>query len=101
MPEFGTSLAYARIPDGGGVYPVMEFWPSRNSFGRKAAHAHYVYAPFCPCMREFIFYSSADWACYNDDLYNTTSNPLWGYEVMVRRWLDGPPAQGSLSSKGQ
>jgi hypothetical protein len=86
---YGAALSFADISGGS----VVEFWPTQNGFGRSSAHAHYVFAPACSCTREFIFYSSTDWACYNDPKYNTSSNPLIGFEVAVRRWLDGPPAQ--------
>ncbi len=87
--ERGSSLAYADLSGG----PMVEFWASLNSFGRTAPHPHYVYAPACNCSREFIFYTSTDWACYNDPRYNTSGNPFIGWEVTVRRWLDGPPSQ--------
>jgi hypothetical protein len=73
------------------TYAKLTFWPSRNEFGRNNPIAHYVYSPTCNCIREFYFYTSSDWVCYNDS--TRYDGGLRGWEIVVRRWLDGAPNQ--------
>lgn len=82
-PTLGSRLVSVNLA----TYAKTPFWPSRNQGGRRHALAHYVFAPACNCLREFIFYSSVDYACYN---LQTSER---GSEVLVRRWLDGAPNQ--------
>ncbi len=88
-PTSGARLAYANLASA--PYVKTTLWPSRNGFGRTSPIAHYVYSPACNCTREFIFYSSTDYACYNVPAWQTAYSPFLGYEVLVRRTLDGPP----------
>jgi hypothetical protein len=82
-PTTGSRLVSVNLT----TYAKTAFWPSQNIGGRRHALAHYVLAPACNCLREFIFYSSGDYACYH---LNASSQ---GSEVLVRRRLDGPPNQ--------
>lgn len=88
-PSSGKSIAYVDL----GNYAKTTIWPSRNTYGRSSPLAHYVLAPACNCLREFIFYTSTDYACYDVPQWHTTGNPFWGFEITVRRRLDGPPDQ--------
>jgi len=67
-------------------------WPSRNALGRMTAMAHYAFAPACNCTREFILYSSTDRACFDYFSHWSTISRWWGFEVLIRRRLDGPPS---------
>lgn len=67
------------------TYSRTTFWPSRNFSGRRHPLGHYVFSSACNCLREFIFYSSTDYQCYN--------STVPGGEIVVRRRLDGAPNQ--------
>jgi hypothetical protein len=82
-PTIGSRLVKVNLA----TYAKETFWPSKNESGRTHPLAHYVFAPACNCLREFIFYSSTDYACYN---LSTTGR---AHEVVVRRRLDGAPSQ--------
>jgi hypothetical protein len=86
-PNFGARLVRVNLSS----YGKTTFWPSRNEVGRNNALAHYVFAPACNCLREFIFYTSTDHVCYNYP--SRYDGSLRGWEVVVRRWLDGAPSQ--------
>jgi hypothetical protein len=72
----------------------LDLWNSQNFYGRRAPIVHQVHAPACNCMREFVFYTSSDRACYAENAaWHSRGTALYGSEVLVRRLLDGPPAQ--------
>lgn len=87
----GASLAFIDLHDNSRI----DFWGSQNVLGRFTSLAHYVFSGACNCMREFIFYTSVDQACYNHPQWHQyTGIERWrGMETAVRRWLDGPPDQ--------
>lgn len=86
-PGQGSRLAFVNLT----TYAKTFFWTSRNSSGRTSPLAHYVFAPACNCLREFIFYSSTDYVCYK--MPAEWAQLPRGEEVVVRRTLDGPPNQ--------
>ncbi|HEV7667240.1 MAG TPA: hypothetical protein VGS22_01870 [Thermoanaerobaculia bacterium] len=88
-PSKGSHLAYANLASP--TYAKTALWGSRNAFGRGNPIAHYVHSAACNCTREFIFYSSTDYACYNVPAWQGGYSPFLGFEVLVRRTLDGPP----------
>ncbi|HVG07149.1 MAG TPA: hypothetical protein VNM67_05545 [Thermoanaerobaculia bacterium] len=87
-PGRGRRLAFVNLA----TYVKTTFWPSRNESGRGNPIGHYVFSPTCNCLREFVFYSSTDYACYTLPAWQTSFTSL-GSEVVVRRWLDGAPSQ--------
>jgi len=89
-PTSGSRLAYVNLA----TYAKTTLWGTVNGSGRMAPIAHYVFSSACNCQREFIFYSSTDYVCYNVPRWNDKNAPTpfsRGLEVVVRRTLDGPP----------
>lgn len=67
-------------------------WPTVNGSGRGTPSVFYAFSSACNCLREFIFYTSTDYACYNVlTQWENRSASNNGREVVVRRTLDGPP----------
>lgn len=85
---WGTRLVFVNLA----TYAKTAFWPSRNGSGRITPVAHYVFSPSCNCLRQFIFYTTTDYPCYNLPKWQKAFGPL-GSEVVVRRYLDGAPNQ--------